>query len=112
RVHAWTRRGAPGVGRGPRAAGFERHGRDIMERARLPGGSMSTNQARVVARAALVIVAVLSLSGCDWMLIHSSAGNSGAAVDPGFGPDQIANLTLQWRFHPGNAIESTPVTAG
>ncbi|HEY3723709.1 MAG TPA: PQQ-binding-like beta-propeller repeat protein [Acidimicrobiia bacterium] len=73
---------------------------------------MRSNQIRVVARVALVIVAVLSLAGCDWMFIHSSAGNSGAAVDPGFGPDQLANLTLQWRFHPGYAIQSTPVTAG
>ncbi len=67
---------------------------------------------RCVARVVLVFLVALGLSGCDWMFIHSSAGNSGTALDPGFGPDQLAHLEQAWRFHPGGTIQATPVTAG
>ena len=73
---------------------------------------MSRTGQRNLARIVMVFLVALSLSGCDWMFIHSSAGNSGSAVDPGFGPAQLANLKQTWRFHPGYAIDATPVTFG
>lgn len=69
-----------------------------------------TSSRRNVARIVMVFLVALSLSGCDWSFIHSSAGNSGSAIDPGFGPSQLSSLTQKWRFHPGYAIQSTPVT--
>ncbi len=73
---------------------------------------MSRTGRRNLARIVMVFLVALSLSGCDWMFIHSSVGNSGSAVDPGFGPAQLASLKQTWRFHPGYAIDATPVTFG
>lgn len=72
------------------------------------GQSRGRTRARCVALACIVIV--VALAGCDWPFIHGATGNSGKALDAGFAPSAVPSLRRIWRFHPGGAIEATPVT--